>query len=505
MEKLTKYLIFIKENHLEAAAKESIRLAFELKLPIMKLVANMPPEVMLEQSIKSIREFAENLADSTYLEKQKESLKLWEEDKVPGLPPNAVEPSDLVLIYTLQKKWMLKFLSLYTSDVQVATDVLGELEDLHSHSQIDGINVLFKKQMKAEEEIKRTNNFLNTILENIPNMVFVKDAKDLRFVRFNKAGEELLGYSKGELIGKNDFDFFPKEQAEFFIGNDKEVLRKGIMKDIKEEPIETKDKEQRWLHTKKIPLRNENGDPVFLLGISEDITEQKRREDAIVSLNKELEAFTYSVSHDLRAPLRAVSGYSRMLEEDFEEKLGDEGKRLLDVIKYNAEKMGMLIDDLLAFSRLGRKEIKKTQENMYELIEGVLIELNKTVSHRAEIKIGKLYRAKIDYGLMHQVMLNLFSNAIKYSSKKEKPIVEISSTKSDSEIVFCIKDNGVGFDMKYVGKLFGVFQRLHASEEFEGTGVGLAIVQRIVAKHHGRVWAEGKINEGAAFYIALPT
>ncbi len=504
MEKLSKYLIFIKENHLEAAGKESMRLVFELKLPLMKLFVNMPEEVLLEQSMKSIGEFAENLADSSYFVKQQESLKLWEEDKIPGIPPNAIEPSDLVLIYTLQKKWMLKFLPLYTSDVQLAADIINELEDLHSNSQIAGINVLFKKQVKTEEEMKRTNNFLNTILDNIPNMVFVKNAENLRFVRFNKAGEELLGYSKEELIGKNDFDFFPKEQADFFTEKDREVLKNGTLKNIKEELVDTRNKGQRWLHTKKIPIKDEKGNVLFLLGISEDITEQKKSEDAIVSLNKELEAFTYSVSHDLRAPLRAVSGYSNMLEEDCGKKLGVEGKRILGVIKYNAEKMGHLIDDLLAFARLGKKEIEKIEENMHELVEGVLLELNKLFSHHAEIKIGKLHKVKTDYGLMHQVMLNLISNAIKYSSKKKNPVIEINSRKSGGEIIFCVKDNGVGFDMRYVGKLFGVFQRLHSSEEFEGTGVGLAIVQRIIAKHHGRVWAEGKINGGAAFYIALP-
>lgn len=627
MEKLTKYLHFIKENFLEEVAKDNLQNARTMNLPLMKMVEGMSDEMLLEQGKKSIRDFAEQMADGTYIEKRNESLRKWENDELPELKNHSIEAEDLILIYPLQRKMFYNFLTRYTKDLQLALDILQELDELQTKSQVDAMRILMRKQRQTEERVKfqsylldnandailttdmsrtitysnkscekmfgftmkelmgrnaaeafktipksekkrsevvnallekgnsdaeiiylsksgepipvlvsasemtgpngeragyfvifkdiserikheqqieQTNAFLNTILENIPNMVFVKDAENLRFVRFNKAGEELLGYTKADLIGKNDYDFFPKEQADFFTAKDREVLAKGTLFDIKEEPVMTLHKGERWLHTKKLPVMDEHGKPVFLMGISEDITEQRKWESAILSLNKELEAFTYSVSHDLRAPLRAVSGYSNMLEEDFADELGTEGKRLIGVIKYNAEKMGRLIDDLLAFSRLGKKEIQKSRESMQDLVDGVLIELNKSTHHNAEIKIGKLAKAKVDYGLMHQVMLNLISNAVKYSSKVEKPVVEISSKKEGNEIVYCVKDNGVGFDMKYAGKLFGVFQRLHSMEEFEGTGVGLAIVQRVVAKHHGRVWAEGKIDKGAAFYVALP-
>ena len=359
------------------------------------------------------------------------------------------------------------------------------------------------QRKKSEEELKKTNHFLDTILENIPNMVFVKDAKDLRFIRFNKAGEELLGYSKKDLIGKNDYDFFPKEQADFFTSKDRDVLNKGKLLDITEEPIQTKIGE-RWLHTKKIPIPEENNEYGYLMGISEDITEKKKQEDAIKQLNKELEAFSYSVSHDLRAPLRAVHGYATMLEEDYSLTLDEEGKRQLHIIKHNAEKMGQLIDDLLSFSRLGRKEMQTTDINMNELVEGALIEINKTTTHHAKIKIGQLHPLKSDYALMNQVMINLISNAIKYSSKKEAPVVEINSELAANEVIFAVKDNGAGFDMRYVDKLFGVFQRLHTADEFEGAGVGLAIVQRITNKHGGRAWAEGKVDKGATFYFSIP-
>jgi PAS domain S-box-containing protein len=392
-------------------------------------------------------------------------------------------------------------------------------------------------RQQAEIKTKEANNFLNTVLDNIPNMIFVKDEKELRFVKFNKAGEKLLGVSADDLIGKNDYDFFPKDQADFFTNKDKEVIHNGDLLDIPEEPIQTK-KGERWLHTKKIPvILNESK---FLVGISEDITEKREYESQLIklnaeleakieertkeiaelnrdlekkvldrteqltSVNKELESFSYSVSHDLRAPLRAINGYAKMIEEDYGKLMDDEGKRLLSNVQYNAQRMGNLIDDLLAFSRLGRKELLKTDVNIKELVEGTIADLAKTIQHRAKIEIRELHNAKADYSLISQVFYNILANAVKYSSKRESPLIIIDSKKNENEVIYCIKDNGAGFDMKYINKLFGIFQRLHADSEFEGTGVGLAIVQRIISKHGGKVWAEAEVDKGASFYFSLP-
>jgi signal transduction histidine kinase len=236
-----------------------------------------------------------------------------------------------------------------------------------------------------------------------------------------------------------------------------------------------------------------------------DELEQKvlERTSELQAINKELDAFSYSVSHDLRAPLRAVNGYAEILQEDFSPNLDDEGRRIVLAIQYNATKMGRLIDDLLTFSRLGRKELNKVDVDMKDLTEAVIRDLAKSVTHQARIEMSNLHQVEADYGLLYQVMYNLVSNAVKYSSKKEEPLVTISSEEKNKEIIYTVRDNGAGFNMQYADKLFGVFQRLHSQEEFEGTGVGLAIVQRIIAKHDGRIWAEGKVGEGAAFHFAL--
>lgn len=251
--------------------------------------------------------------------------------------------------------------------------------------------------------------------------------------------------------------------------------------------------------------------PEILINKVKFFVEKHQQEIALIQknkeleyANKELESFSYSVSHDLRAPLRALDAYSKILEEDYSKVLDAEGKRLLGNIQYNAKKMGALVDDLLSFSRLGKNEIKKSSINMHEMVESVLNEIKGSMPHKASVKIHTLLPANADNILLQQVWVNLISNSIKYSRKKEKPSVEIGSVKSKGETTYYIKDNGAGFDMEYAGKLFGVFQRLHNEKEFEGTGIGLAIVERIIAKHGGRVWAEAKLNEGAIFYFALP-
>lgn len=231
---------------------------------------------------------------------------------------------------------------------------------------------------------------------------------------------------------------------------------------------------------------------------------QERTNDLEIA-NKELESFTYSVSHDLRAPLRGIHSYTKILEEDYMDKLSSDGQKTIEVILRNSKRMGELIDDLLAFSRLGKKEIYSQDIHMKSLVKFVVDEFLLSPGQRTcEINIKSLLPASGDQALVKQVWVNLISNAIKYSGKKPQTIIEIGSYTEESYNVYYVKDNGIGFDMRYYDKLFGVFQRLHSQEEFEGTGVGLAITHRIILKHHGKIWAESKVNEGTTFYFTLP-
>ena len=228
----------------------------------------------------------------------------------------------------------------------------------------------------------------------------------------------------------------------------------------------------------------------------------RKRTAALEAANQELEGFSYSVSHDLRAPLRAVDGYARMLEEDYAARLDDEGRRLLAVVRQSSARMGRLIDDLLAFSRLGRQQPAKQLVDMTELARDVVTELRNGAA--ASVELGALPSARADRALIRQVWTNLVGNALKYSGKRADARVEIGGRQDGGESVYWVRDNGVGFDMRYADKLFGVFQRLHRADEFDGTGVGLAIVQRVVARHGGRVWAQAQPGEGACFHFSLP-
>jgi PAS domain S-box-containing protein len=230
----------------------------------------------------------------------------------------------------------------------------------------------------------------------------------------------------------------------------------------------------------------------------------KTSEEQIIEVNKELESFSYSVSHDLRAPLRAINGYTKMLKVNFETQLDPEANRLMNNIVQNTKKMGLLIDDLLTFSRIGRREVVKIMIPMQALVKTICDELKEQEPKRnIEFRIGNLEPGLADNMAIKQVWVNLVSNAIKYSRLKDTAIIEIASQTDGEEVTYSIKDNGAGFDMRYANKLFGVFQRLHTDDEFEGTGIGLALVHRIISKHGGRTWAEAKLNEGATFYFTL--
>jgi PAS domain S-box-containing protein len=379
---------------------------------------------------------------------------------------------------------------------------------------------------RAEANLTAANRFLDSLIDNLPVMIFVKEARTLCYVRQNRATLNLLGLSPDDVIGKRDHDFLPAEQADSILAKDREVLAAGRLVDIPEQSIQTRLLGLRILHTMKMPILDEHGAPEFLLGISEDITERKLAESAIRELNaellgkaaqleatnKELESFSYSVSHDLRAPLRAIDGFALMMEEDYKERLDAEGLRYLAVIRQNSRRMGALIDDLLEFSRLGRQPVAHGEINVDSLVREVVEELlhAELAGERGEaapapqIEVDPLPPARGDRGLLRQVWANLIANAVKYSSKAARPFIQVSGRQVGAENHYSVRDNGVGFNMEYAEQLFRVFQRLHRADEFSGTGVGLAIVQRVVTRHGGRVWAEGKVDQGAVFSFALP-
>jgi PAS domain S-box-containing protein len=381
-----------------------------------------------------------------------------------------------------------------------------------------GIRREMLARRSSESDLREANRFLDSLIENLPVMIAVKDADSLRYVRVNRAVERFLENSRGQLIGRSVHDLLPAEDAAANIASDRQALEGDGVVDNPEHRVHTAALGLRILHTMKMPICDPSGRPRYLLSISTDITERKLAEQAIRELNsalvskakqltasnRELESFSYSVSHDLRAPLRAIDGFAQMLEEDYGARLDAEGMRYLGVIRANTKRLGALIDDLLEFSRLGRLALSAQEINVESMVREVVAEALDGRPTAPRVAIGPLPPVRGDRTLLRQVWTNLIANAIKYSGKAAEPRIEVSGRQDAAENVYSVRDNGVGFNMEYADKLFGVFQRLHRADEFNGTGVGLAIVQRVVTRHGGRVWADGKVNGGAMFSFSLP-
>lgn len=343
------------------------------------------------------------------------------------------------------------------------------------------------------------------LLQAAPDATIISDEQGkIRMV--NHQAERLFGYNQKEMIDQpveilipaslhtahgHHRNGFMKKASVRSMGAGLELF--AVKKDGQEFPVEIS----------LSPIRTDEG--LMVIASVRDISARKALENTLRRTNAELEAFTYSVSHDLRAPLRGIVGFTAILEEEYGDKLDEEGRRIAGVIKSNTLKMGNLIDDLLAFSRLGRQEINKSQVDCTAMVKEIIAEMSKAHSEIIiHWNMGILPVVEADPTTLRQVWINLISNAIKYSSKSPSPEIEIGAKLDKGEQIFYIKDNGVGFDNKYRDKLFRVFSRLHSEEEFEGTGVGLALVDKIITRHGGRVWAEGKTGEGACFYFSIP-
>jgi PAS domain S-box-containing protein len=373
------------------------------------------------------------------------------------------------------------------------------------------------KMTERTTELSAANKFLDSMIENIPNMIFVKEARDLRFIRFNRAGEDLLGFPRGDLIGKNDFDFFPADQAERFISADRETLRNRDLVDIPEETIQTNKKGARILHTKKIPILDATGEAAFLLGISEDITEAKKTQGALLQAQEEAERanrvksqFLASMSHELRTPLNAILGFSELLSDDTTGRFDEATRRrFLDQIHSSGEHLLQLINDILDLSKVeaGQMDLQLQPVELRSLIG----EARATVEPLAQSKAialnaepGPELHLIADAAKVKQMLLNLLSNAIKFTP--DGGSIQIRGRQVDSWVEIAVSDTGIGIAAEDLGRLFTEFQQLDAGpgRHQEGTGLGLALTRRFAELHGGQVNVESAVGTGSTFTLRLP-
>jgi PAS domain S-box-containing protein len=506
MKNLKTFAAFLKNEKLTPYSQDSIALAKEMNIPVMKLFKDLSEEQLLHMSMNTNLHFLDSLIDDTALQNAGTNLKLWEENKMPGISRTDIQPSDLVLAYALQKKIMLTYLSQYTSSASEAILIMMELENYYTTVQEAAVKVFFKIQKETENLLRESEDRYKDLFENTNDFIHILNLEgNIQYV--NKSWISGMGYSSEEVINTSIKRFIHPDFLERYTIADHKAVTEQTTELI--EIILVAKNGTPLTVEGSINYKFLDKEPLFSRGIFRNITQRKAVEEELsnktkelIRSNSELEQFAYVASHDLQEPLRMINSYIQLLASRYKDQLDQDANDFIDFAVDGSNRMRILINSLLEYSRVNR--IKPFQYiNVQEILSEVLMDMDRSIrENSAIIQYSKLPDIYCDPVLMGLLFQNLIGNAIKFKGG-ESPVISISAERKGGHHLFAIKDNGIGIPKQYFDKIFVIFQRLNTVDKYPGTGIGLAICKKIVERHGGEIWVTSEPGGGAVFYFTI--
>jgi PAS domain S-box-containing protein len=512
MKSLAEFTHFIRDKHLKEYAVEELKLLLTKDIPLMKLFSYLTQEQLLDQTVASLDKFLFGFEKGTAFEDAAMSLRQWEADELPGIPKAAIHPTDLVLIYYVQKASLLKFLPLFTSNPVEIIEIIIELEDYYSKVQDNSLKLLFKIQKEVEEEVRKREVQLNEA-QKIAQIGSYEWEIESKKTNCSKQLYEIFG------LPPETENITSKDLSGPLVDEDRPKVLEAINEALTtlnpyecEYMLKMANGTFKTVQAKGKVITGEDGKPVKLVGTIQDITEQKKSQnDLIVKTqelqrsNEDLQRFASVASHDLKEPLRKIHTYADMLATAIMGTSNEYAKNYSDRILTSCARMENAIEDLLTYSRVGAEKEKMVQVDLTNLINTITDDYEVIIKQKhAQIVLQNLPVITAASSEMRQLFQNLISNALKFNKPDVNPVITISAAIEGKYHRISIHDNGIGFEEKYTSQIFEVFRRLHSKDEYEGSGIGLSICKKIIEKHKGIIEVHSKPNEGTTFIVLLP-
>ena len=517
MKTLKGFAKYLREYRLKDYTVNYLNLLQEADIPLLKLaiekglIKDLKDEASVSTTMERQAKTFLSMEDDSVIPNAKASLKLWEEDKLPGISRNDILPADMVLVYAIQKKGMFHFLHDYTQDGKEILSIVQEVEDLHTHMQNEAVQMLFKIQRSTQEQLIKSNERFSLLVQNVKDYAIFSLDELGNIQTWNDGAQRMQGYTKDEIIGQNISKFYTESDVQNRVPAYNLKMAREMGHYETHGLRVKKDRSVFWVEAVYTALYNEKGELTGFSKIARDVTdirnarvELENKAKELERSNAELEQFAYVASHDLQEPLRTISSYVQLIAERYKDKIDKDANEFIDFAVDGSNRMRLLINSLLEYSRVNKIKPFEWVEPV-EIIEDVLQDMkDQVVESGAIIDYTELPKIYADPVLIGQLFQNLIGNAIKFRDGKN-PEIKITGKKENGEVLFSVKDNGIGIKKEYDDKIFVIFQRLNSREKYPGTGIGLSICKKIVERHGGKIWVESEPDKGATFYFTIKT